>query len=76
VSARARLPRVTVCEGPKTNKGSAAPLYGRGMDGAGAFGSKDLASGLLDEGPQVADGTQAQTPCAEASARRRKSSKS
>ena len=37
---------------------------------------RDLASGLLDEGPQVADGTQAQTPCAEASARRRKSSES
>jgi len=46
------------------------------MDGAGAFGSKDLASGLLDEGPQVADGTQAQTPCAEASARCRKPSRS
>jgi len=41
---------------------------------AGAFGNKDLASGLLDEGPQLADGTQAQTPCAEASARRRKPS--
>ena len=41
---------------------------------AGAFGNKDVASGLLDEGPQLADGTQAQTPCAEASARRRKPS--
>jgi hypothetical protein len=43
---------------------------------AGAFGNKDLASGLLDEGPHFADGNQAQTPCAEASARCRKPSRS
>ena len=43
------------------------------LDTCGKQG-RDLASGLLDEGPQLADGTQAQTPRAEALACRRKPS--